>query len=109
MEFRRSKTGSALCFFYLGLYLVSGIYAVCVSLFWRPTPEFNPPSLAVLPWTFVLVPLSHSMGISDLYERLIDSPFLYGTLMWLVCLPGALLNAIILYLFGRLLDGSRTT
>ncbi|HUI43225.1 MAG TPA: hypothetical protein VL523_14775 [Terriglobia bacterium] len=104
MKFRRSKTGLAICSVYLGLYWLSGIYAVGVLLFTRPTPEFNPPSLVALPWTFILIPLSHSMGISDLYERLASSPFLYGALMWLVLLPAALLNAIILYLAGRFLD-----
>ena len=105
----RSKTGLTFCSFYFGLYLLSGIYAVGFLLFRRPTPEFNPPSLVALPWTFFLVPFWHSMGISNVYERLVGSPVLYGTLMWLVLLPGALLNAIILYLFGRFLDRPRRT
>lgn len=49
------------------------------------------------------------MGISNLYQRLVGSPVLYGTLMWLVVLPGALLNAIILYLFGRFIDRPHKT
>lgn len=109
MKFFRSRIGLFFCSFYLGLYLLSGIYAVCFLLFRRPTPEFNPPSLAALPWTFVLIPVSHSMGISNVYQRLVGSPFLYGTLMWLVVLPGALLNAIILYLFGRFFDRPHKT
>jgi hypothetical protein len=107
MKFFRSKTGLTFCSFYLGLYLLSGIYAVSYMLFRRPAPEFNPPSLAALPWTFFLIPFWNSMGIGNVYDRLIGSPFLYGGLMWAALLPGALLNATILYLFGKLLDGRR--
>lgn len=103
-----SRTGSTLCLYYLGLYLLSGVYAVGFLLFHRPTAEFNPPSIAALPWSLVLISISHSMGITDLYQRLVNSPVLYGMLMWLVLLPGALLNAWILYLFGSFLDRSKT-
>jgi hypothetical protein len=44
--------------------------------------------------------------MTDWYQRHVASPILYGTVMTLVFLPGALLNAIILYLFGKFLDGS---
>jgi len=100
----RSKTGSALCLSYLGLYLLSGLYAIGVLLVTRPTPEFNPPSLAALPWSLFLIGYYNSLGISNLYQRLVDSPVLYSGLMWLVLLPAALLNATLLYLFGRFLD-----
>ena len=109
MKFVRSKTGLTLCSLYLALYLLSGIYAVGFLLFSRPTAEFNPSSLVALPWTFFLIPYYNSMGIINLYQRLVGSPVLYGLLMWSVLLPGALLNAVILYLFGRILDGLRTT
>ena len=60
MKFFRSKTGMKLSLSYLGLYLLSGIYAVGFLLFRPPTPEFNPPSLVTLPWTFVIVPLEYA-------------------------------------------------
>jgi hypothetical protein len=109
MNFFRSSTGAIFCLSYLGLYLLSGIYAVCFLLFHPPTPEFDPPSLAALPWTFVILPRAHSWGMTDWYERHVGSPIVYGTVMTLVLLPGALLNAIILYLFGKFLDGLRRT
>jgi hypothetical protein len=99
-----SRTGLNFCSFYLGFYLLSGIYAVGYLLFRRATPEFNPPAIAALPWTFVLVPLLNSMGISNLYGRLGGSPVLYGTLMWTALLPGAMMNGALLYLLGRAID-----
>jgi hypothetical protein len=107
MKFFRSKTGKTFCSLYLGLYFLSGVYAVCFLLFRPPTPEFNPPSLVALPWTFVIVPLAHSWGMTDWYERHVGSPILYGTVMTLIFLPGALLNAVIVYLFGKFIDWSR--
>jgi hypothetical protein len=109
MKYFRSKTGGILCLSYLGLYLLSGIYAVGFLLFRPPTPEFDPPSLAALPWTFVILPLAHSWGITNWYEVHAGSPIAYGTVMTLVLLPGAMLNAIIFYLFGKMIDGSRRT
>jgi hypothetical protein len=103
----KSNTGLALCLSYLGLYLLSGVYTVVFLLFHRPPGEFNPPGIAALPWSLVLIPIYHQMGILTLYDRLIKSPVLYGGLMMLVLLPAALLNALILYAFGRLLDRLR--
>ncbi len=109
MKFLRSRTGVKLCSVYLGLYLLSGIYAVGFLLFNPPTAEFNSPSLVALPWTFYIIPLANSWGIQDWYGRHVGSPILYGTVMTLVFLPGAFLNTVIAYLFGRLLDASRGT
>ena len=92
---------------YLGLYLLSGVYAITFLLFHRPPAEFNPPSIVALPWSLILIALSHSLGILSVYDRLIGSPVLYGGLMALVVSPGALLNAIILYAFCRFLDRLR--
>jgi len=109
MKFLRSRTGAILSLSYLGLYLLSWIYAVGFLLFNRPAPEFDPPCLVALPWTFFIIPLANSWGIQDWYQRHIGSPVLYGTVMALVFLPGVLLNAVMLYLFGRSLEGSRRT
>ena len=68
MKFFRSKTGEKLCALYLGLYLLSGIYAVGFPLFNPPPAEFNPPSPVALPWTFFI--------IQDWYGRHIGSPVL---------------------------------
>jgi hypothetical protein len=46
MKFFRSKTGVMFSSLYLGLYLLSGIYAVGFLLLRPPTPEFDPSSLA---------------------------------------------------------------
>lgn len=107
MRFFRSKAGLTFGLSYFGLYLLSGIYAVSVLLFSPPTPEFNPPSLAALPWSLVIIPRAHSLGMTDWYQRHAGSPVLYGTAMTLVLLPGAVLNATILYLLGRFLGGRR--
>ncbi len=109
MKFLSSKTGVKLCCLYLGLYFLSGIYAVGFLLFNKPPAEFNPPSLVAMPWTFFIIPLANSWGIQDWYGRHIGSPILYGTVMTLVFLPGVLLNAVIAYLFGTFLDYSRRT
>ena len=106
-RFFQSRTGLIFALSYLGLYLLSGLYAITFLLFHRPPAEFNPPSIAALPWSLVLIQLSHSLGILSLYDRLIASPILYGGLMTLVVLPGAMLNAVILYAFCRFLDRRR--
>lgn len=106
MRFLRSRTGWRLCSVYLGVYALSGVYAVCWLLFSRPTPEFNPPSLVALPWTIVLIRFWNAHGIGNAYDRYINSPFLYGGVMWSALLPGALLNAVILYLLGKLFERS---
>lgn len=104
MKLFRSKLGLTFGLSYFGLYVLTGIYAVCFLLFRKPTPEFDPASLAVLPWSFILLPLAHAYGIADWYERFAGSPVLYGTLMTLVLLPGALLNAVIFYHIGKYLE-----
>jgi len=76
-------------------------------LFNPPPAEFNPPSVVALPWTFFIIPLVNSWGIQDWYGQHVGSPFLYGTVMTEIFLPGILFNAVILYLFGRLLEGRR--
>jgi hypothetical protein len=107
MKYLCSRTGGILAFSYLGLYLLSWIYAVGFLLF-NPAPaEFNPPSLVALPWTFLIIPLANSWGIQDWYGQHVGSPFLYGTVMTTIFLPGILLNAVILYLLGRFLEGRR--
>jgi hypothetical protein len=107
MKFWRSRTGVILALSYLGLYLLSWIYAVGFLLFNPPAAEFNPPSLVALPWTFFIVPLANSGGIQDWYGRHVASPVLYGTVMTSIFLPGIMLNAVILYLFGRFLERRR--
>lgn len=104
-----SRTGRIFALSYLGLYSASGIYSVLFLLFHRPPGEFNPPSIVALPWSLILIPYSHSLGILNLYDRLTGSPLLYGGLMTLVVLPGAILNAIILYGICRFLDNLRET
>jgi len=107
MKYLCSRTGGILALSYLGLYLLSWIYAVGFLLF-NPAPaEFNPPSLVALPWTFLIIPLANSWGIQDWYGQHVGSPFLYGTVMTTIFLPGILLNAVILYPFGRFLEGLR--
>jgi hypothetical protein len=44
--------------------------------------------------------------MTDWHERHVGSPILYGTAMTLIFLPGALLNATIVYLFGKFIDWS---
>jgi len=109
MKLFRSKAGVALGLSYLGLYLLSGIYAIVFLLFGPATPEFNPPSVAALPWSFVLIPFYRSMGIGNLYDHLTGLPVLFAALMTLVLLPGAMLNAFILYACCKFLDGFRRT
>jgi hypothetical protein len=109
MRFLRSRTGAIFSLSYFALYLLSWIYAVGFLLFNPPPAEFDPPSLVALPWTFVIIPFVNSWGIQDWYGRHVGSPILYGTAMALVFLPGVLLNAIILYVFGKALDKPRST
>jgi hypothetical protein len=101
----RSRIGWNLARIYFGLYVFSGIYAICFLVFGKPRPEFNPPSIVTLPWSIMLIIYSHKQGILDWYSRHTGDPILYGTVMTLVVLPAALLNAFLLYWFGKLLEG----
>jgi hypothetical protein len=107
LKTRGDRTGAILALFYVGLYLLSWIYAVGFLLFNPPPAEFNPPSIVALPWTFFIIPIANSWGIQDWYGRHVGSPVLYGTVMASLFAPGVLLNAIVVYLFGTFLDGRR--
>lgn len=107
MKALHSRAGKIFAASYLSLYAVSGIYAVGFLWFHRPTAYFDPPAIAALPWTFVILPLVNSWGMTSWYQRHAGSPVLYGAAMTLIYLPGALLNATVLYWFVRILDGFR--
>jgi hypothetical protein len=100
----RSRARAIFSLSYLGLYLLSGVYAIIFCYFQKPAPEFNPPSLVALPCTLIIIPIAQSWGSTLWYERLIGSPVLYGGLMTLILLPGALLNTIIFYWIGKIYE-----
>jgi len=97
-----SKRGLNFSLFYFGVYLLSGIYAVLVlSSSKNVSPEFSPASLVVLPWTFIIVPIKESTGIGIWIDHFQNKSVLYGILITLVYLPGAVLNGIIFYFIGK--------
>ena len=100
----RSRAGVIFAAAYLSVYALAGIYAVGFLLFHRPTAYFNPPAIAALPWTFAILPIANSWGMPSWYQTHTGSPLLYGLAMTFIYLPGALLNATILYWFIRILD-----
>ena len=106
MKIFTSKLGLILSSSYLGLFLLSGIYALYLLVFHTAESEFSG-LLAILitsPWSLMWSSLMNSWGYISWYERFAGSPAIYGMFAMAGLLPPALLNAAVLYFIGAVLD-----
>jgi hypothetical protein len=103
-----SKLGLILSLSYLGIFLVSGVYAIYLLLFHTATSEFSGllGILVTLPWSLMFTPILDSIGYITWYESFSGNAAVYGIFAMLGLLPGALINATILYFIGRLFGGA---
>jgi hypothetical protein len=102
----KSKLGKILSFGYLGLFALSGSYAIYLLVFHTANSEFCglPAIQLTQPWSLMFGPVMDNLGIIQWYEQFSGSPVVYGLFAVLTLLPYALLNAALLYGFGWILD-----
>jgi hypothetical protein len=101
-----SKLGQILSLSYLGLFLLSGVYAIYLLVFHTANSEFCglPAILLTQPWSLLSIPLINKLGIVEWYEHFSGTPAVYGFWAIATLLPSALINAALLYAFGHSLD-----
>jgi len=100
-----SKKGLLLSGIYLGVFFLTGIFALCVLVFNTKNSEFSGifSILVTLPWSFLFLPVEKALGYVSWYEKFAGTPFIYGCFALLGMTPGALLNTILLYFTGKLI------
>lgn len=101
-----SKLGVIFSVSYLAIYVLSGLYAIYRLVFHTTSSEFSGvlAILVTLPWSLIFAPVMDALGIVTWYERFAGHPAVYGLCATMTLLPGALLNATILYFVGKLFD-----
>jgi ABC-type glycerol-3-phosphate transport system permease component len=99
----RSRWGRILAGAYLSCFALAEAYALAQLTFNTRHSEFSGifAILVTLPWSMMTIPIARSVGYIAWYDQFASTPALYGLLGGLVLLPGALINALILYGIGR--------
>ena len=102
----RSKLGLSFVIAYLAVYLFAEFIAFRALIFDTANSELSgvPAILVTLPWSIMFGPFWDLVGFVKWYDRFAGTPALYGFLASLTILPGAIINAVILYYIGRAID-----
>ena len=117
---QRSKTGSKLCAGYIALYFLAATRGVLDDLtilstyphdsgigstIWLPLgPEHSFIAWTVFPWNFIIVPFARCLGLMIWWEHMSSAYILNNVRIFLVFLPGAILNTAIAYQIGKVID-----
>jgi len=103
-----SKLGLIFSLSYLGIFLLSGFYAIYLLVFHTANSEFSGllGIVVTFPWSLIFLPIINSLGFVAWYDQFTSNPAVYGFFGMLGLLPAALLNAVILYFIGRLFGGA---
>jgi hypothetical protein len=98
-----SKPGLVLALSYLAIFALAEAFAFHRLVFHTATSEFSGlfALLATMPWSMIRVPLADSLGYIAWYDRFA------GNFAVLGLLPGAILNAVILYFVDRAFAAAR--
>jgi membrane protein DedA with SNARE-associated domain len=106
MKIGYSRSGLVLSLVYLAVFLLAGGYAIYSLVFNTANSELSgvPAILVAMPWSLVVVPIVNGLGYVSWYGHFAGQPALYGFLAMLGLLPAALLNMIILYFIGSIID-----
>jgi len=104
MSVFHSKLGVILSASYLAIYVLSGLYAMYMLVFHTASSELSGvwAILVTLPWSLIFAPVMDALGVIAWYDRFASHPIVYGLCATMTLLPGALLNATILYFVGKL-------
>ena len=92
--------------------MLASTYGVTRDLNWwdwgsRPygiRPETSSTAWSVFPWNYLLVPLGRRLGLPTWYEHLAGAYIVNNMRIFLLYLPGAFLNAAIVYWIGKIID-----
>ncbi|MBS3902832.1 MAG: hypothetical protein KGZ30_00435 [Anaplasmataceae bacterium] len=98
-----SRRGLIASLTYFGVFVLSGLYAIYLLVFNTANSEFSGmvALLVTLPWSVIFSPVLSSFGYIDWYTQFASSPAVYGIFAVLGLLPGAIINAIVLYFLFR--------
>jgi hypothetical protein len=102
----RSRLGSTCVIAYLAIFLFAEFLAFRALIFETANSELSgvPAIFVTLPWSVVFGPFWDLTGFVKWYDRFASTPALYGFFASLTILPGAIINAVILYYIGRAID-----
>ena len=101
-----SRLGAIFVVVYLAVFCFTELIAFYSLIFNTAHSELSGvlAILVTLPWSMALVPLWEWVGFIKWYDRFAGTPALYGFFGMLAILPGALINAVIVYHLGKALD-----
>jgi hypothetical protein len=102
----RSRLGLKLAIAYLAIVFLADLTAFHALIFDTAHSELSGvfAMFVTLPWSIILAPFWDWAGFVDWYGRFARTPAVYGFFASLTILPGAIINAAILYNIGRLVD-----
>jgi len=102
----RLGLGGKLSGIYLAVFALSVLYALAQLTLNTRHSEFASifAILITVPWSAFAISFARDLGFIAWYDQFASTPLLYGLLGMTVLLPGALLNALILYGIGRGLE-----
>jgi len=101
-----SRLGLIFSIAYISIFAFSEFIAFYALIFETANSDLSG-VLAILvtaPWSMMLVSICSASGYIAWYGRFAGTPALYGFFAMLGILPGAILNAIIVYQIGKALD-----
>lgn len=102
----RSRLGLKLVIAYLAIFLFTELIASHALILDTANSALSGvfAMAATLPWSILLAPFWNWVGFVKWYGRFASTPAVYGLFASLTILPGAIVNAVILYYIGRVID-----
>jgi hypothetical protein len=102
----RSRLGLILVIAYLAIFLFAEVIAFRALIFDTANSELSGvfAIFVTLPWSIMFGRFWVSVGFIKWYSQFASTPALYGFFASLTDLPGAIINAVILYYIGRAFD-----
>jgi hypothetical protein len=106
----RSRLGLTFVIVYLAIFLFAEFIAFRALIFDTANSELSgvPALFVTLPWSIMFGPFWDLVGFVKWYSRFGSTPALYGFFASLTVLPGAIINAVILYYIGRVIGHAAT-
>jgi hypothetical protein len=102
----RSRLGLIFVIAYLAIFLLAEFIIFRALMFDTANSELSGvfAIFVTLPWSVIFGPFWDLVGFVKWYARFASTPALYGFFASLTILPGAIINAVILYNIGRVID-----
>ncbi len=108
---RYSKLGLVLGLVYLAIFVLTELIAFYGLIFETASSDLSGvlALFVTLPWSIALVRFWDAVGFIKWYGQFAGRPALYGFFGLLAILPGAILNAAIVYYIGKAIGRIGTT